>query len=180
MEEVKKIELKSIKHYEGMSEGTFCFEANLYVNGKAIGRVSNRGCGGCHDYDFDWKEEEKLNKWCKANLPKWKMSDTFAGSDDKELDTDLEMHINNLVCNFLEKKDLKREFNKAVVVIDDTCDEGESWKWRFSKYKGMSKMELIGGVNNAVSKDKTFVNPVILNALPFEKAFNLYYKKGGA
>ena len=40
------ISLKSIKVYEGMSEETHCFEANLYVDNKKLGRVSNSGRGG--------------------------------------------------------------------------------------------------------------------------------------
>ena len=95
-------------------EETFCFEASLCVNGKKIGRVSNRGHGGCHAYGFSWKEEEKLDEWCRTNLPKWKMSDDPLIPDadkkhpeiTKERDTSLETHINSLVCNFLEKKDL--------------------------------------------------------------------------
>ena len=89
------------------------------------------------------------------------------------------MHISDLVCNFLEKKDLKRELNKAVVVMDDTCGEGESWKWKFSEY-GLTKTELIKGVLDILDNREEKKNPVILNTLPFEKAFNLYYKKGSA
>jgi len=110
-----KIELKNIKHYEGMSEETFCFEASLCVNGKKIGRVSNRGHGGGHIYDFRG-ESGDLDKWCRTNLPKWKLSDSPLIPDadkkhpeiTKERDTSLETHINSLVCSFLEKKDLKR------------------------------------------------------------------------
>ena len=179
-----KIELKNIKHYEGMSEETFCFEASLCVNGKKIGRVSNRGCGGCHDYDFSWKEEEKLDEWCRTNLPKWKMSDDPLIPDadkkhpeiTKERDTSLETHINSLVCNFLEKKDLKKVLHKAVVVMDDTCGEFETWKWKFSEY-GLTKTELIKGVLDILDDEKK-KKPVILNTLPFEEAFNIYYKRG--
>ena len=44
------ISLKSIKVYEGMSEETHCFEANLYVDNKKLGRVSNSPFDdeGCH------------------------------------------------------------------------------------------------------------------------------------
>ena len=104
-----KIELKSIKHYESMSEETYCFEASLYVDGERVGAVSNRGSGGCHDYDFDSKIETKLDEWCKANLPKWSMF------DDEEYDTDLELHISNLVTEFLDSKHLKK--TELLVVL---------------------------------------------------------------
>ena len=58
-----RIELKNVKHVESMSEETECFTANLYVDGKKIGAVSNRGHGGCHDYDFDIKTQQELNRW---------------------------------------------------------------------------------------------------------------------
>ena len=44
-----KITLKNVKHYESMSEETDCFEASLYVDGKKVGRVSNRGTGSYKD-----------------------------------------------------------------------------------------------------------------------------------
>ena len=86
-----KIEVKAVKVHHDMSEETLCFSGNLYVDGKKICQISNRGHGGCHEYYMTAEEEKKLNDWCKSNLPRWKMF------DGKEMDTDLEMHISNLV-----------------------------------------------------------------------------------
>jgi len=166
-----EITLKNVKHYESMSEETYCFEASLYADGKRVGRVSNRGTGGCHDYDFDMKTERELDEWCRANLPKWKLS------CGKEHNTDLEMHISNLVTDFLDNKHLKNLLNKSVIVMDDSCEEGEVWEWKFSKYKGMGKTEVIGGVSNAIAKDKTKLNPVVLNSVSFEDAKKVYFRK---
>ena len=165
------IELKNVKHYESMSEETYCFEASLYVDGERVGAVSNRGIGGCHDYDFDSKTETKLNEWCKANLPKWSMF------DDEEYDTDLELHISNLVTEFLDSKHLKSLLNKAVMVMDDRCQVGEAFEWKFSKYKGRPKADVVRGVMNVVNKREEFVNPVVLNAMPFKDARSVYFKK---
>jgi len=169
-----EITLKNVKHYESMSEETDCFEASLYVDGKKVGRVSNRGTGGCHDYDFDMKTERKLDKWCKANLPKWTMY------DNEEHDTDLEMHISDLVTNFLDNKHLKNLLNKSVIVMDDSCKAGEVYQWKFSKYKGIAKSEVVDGVTNAVAKDQKMLNPVVLNSLPFDNAVKVYFKKEAA
>ena len=106
-----KIEIKNVKHFESLSEETFCFNANLYVDGKKVGAVSNRGHGGCHEYDFDMKTQEELDLWCKENLPKWSMD------DDQEYETDLEMHISNLVADFLDTKHIKKLLKNSVVVI---------------------------------------------------------------
>ena len=154
-----EITLKNVKHYESMSEETYCFEASLYVDGKRVGRVSNVGQGGCHDYDFD------------MNLPKWTMF------DDEEHDTDLEMHISNLVTDFLDNKHLKNLLNKSVIVMDDNCEEGEVYQWKFSKYKGRAKTEVIGGVTNAIAKNEKMVNPVVLNSLSLDDAKKVYFRK---
>lgn len=180
-----KILLKNIKHYESMSEETYCFEANLYVDGKKIGRVSNRGQGGCHDYDFDWKKEQELDQWCKDNLPKWKMFDQpyleghpkfDPNGKHKLMDTSLEFHISELVGKFLDEKHLKSLLRKSVVVMDDNCKDGEAYLWKFSKYK-LGKDEIINGVARAISKDAKLSNPKILNTLNFEDAFEIYYAK---
>ena len=171
-----EITLKNVKHYESMSEETYCFEASLYADGKRVGRVSNRGTGGCHDYDFDMKTERELDEWCRTNLPKWTFeAETSFG--DEEQDTDLEMHISNLVTDFLDNKHLKNLLNKSVIVMDDNCEEGEVYQWKFSKYKGRAKTEVIGGVTNAIAKNEKMVNPVVLNSLSLDDAKKVYFRK---
>ena len=181
----KEITLKNVKHYESMSEETYCFEASLYVDGKKVGRVSNRGTGGCHDYDFDMKTERELDEWCRKNLPKWKMFEQpyleghpkFDPNGKYELrETSLEFHISNLVTEFLDNKHLKNLLNKSVIVMDDNCEEGEVYQWKFSKYKGMGKAEVIGGVANAIAKNEKMVNPVMLNKLSFDNAKKVYFR----
>jgi hypothetical protein len=175
-EKKMEITLKNVKHYESMSEETYCFEASLYADGKRVGRVSNRGTGGCHDYDFDMKTERELDEWCRTNLPKWTFeAETSFG--DEEHDTDLEMHISNLVTDFLDNKHLKNLLNKSVIVMDDNCEEGEVYQWKFSKYKGRAKTEVIGGVTNAIAKNEKMVNPVVLNSLSLYDAKKVYFRK---
>ena len=103
-----RIELKNIKHFESMSEETLCFNASLYVDGRKVGAVSNRGHGGCHEYGFDMKTQQELNRWCEENLPKWSMD------DDQEYETDLELHISNLVAHFLDTKYIKKLLKKNI------------------------------------------------------------------
>ena len=47
-----KLELKNIKHTEWASQETHCFQASLYVDGKAVAIIGNDGQGGC-DYEYD-------------------------------------------------------------------------------------------------------------------------------
>ena len=50
-----KLELKSIKHSAFASHETYCYQANLYVNGKAIAIVSNEVIGGCDSLYWNGK-----------------------------------------------------------------------------------------------------------------------------
>ena len=165
-----RIEIKNIKHVESMSEETFCFSANLYVDGKKIGAVSNRGHGGCHEYDFNNDTVRELNQWCKENLPTWSMD------DDQEYETDLEMHISNLVADFLDTKHIKKLLKNSVVVMDDTCKEGECFLYKFSQYKHWQRDELIRRVVERNSNDERLVNPVVLNTLSLDEAKNIFYR----
>ena len=76
-----KIELKSIKFSEAMSEETNAFTANLYINGKKVGYCKNQGHGGCTDYNADEPKFRTIiaeaEAYCKA-LPKtkWKTGRT--------------------------------------------------------------------------------------------------------
>jgi hypothetical protein len=47
-----KVELKSVKIYDKLSEETICFTATFYIDGKKAGEVENRGHGGCTCYRF--------------------------------------------------------------------------------------------------------------------------------
>ena len=165
-----RIELKNIKHFESMSEETFCFNASLYVDGKRVGAVSNRGHGGCHEYDVNNDTIRQLNQWCKENLPTWSMD------DDQEYETDLELHISNLVADFLDTKHIKNLLKRSVVVMDDTCEEGECWVYKFSQYRHLQRDELISGVVARTSSDERLVNPVVLNTLPLGEARHIFYR----
>ena len=47
-----KLEMKAIKHSEFASQETYCYEANVYIDGKPWAIVSNEGRGGSdHQYD---------------------------------------------------------------------------------------------------------------------------------
>ena len=70
-----KIEIKNVKYLNELSHETLCFFATLHIDGKKVGTVINRGCGGCHEYDVSHVLHEEANEWCKQNLPKWSFGD---------------------------------------------------------------------------------------------------------
>lgn len=67
------LSLKNIKTYPRLSEETTCFSASLYLNGKKVADLSNRGCGGCdNQYFTDRDAERAIFEWFKAQpLIEW-------------------------------------------------------------------------------------------------------------
>ena len=110
-----KIELKSIKFSEAMSEETNAFTAILYVNGKKVGYCKNTGQGGCTNYDNLTPEDRKAiaeaEAYCKA-LPKTKWK-------TMEFDQSLESVIDDLLADWLKAKETKkfeRKMLKSILV----------------------------------------------------------------
>jgi len=155
MENVMNIELRNIKTNNALSHETICFSANLYLDGKKLGEVVNRGCGGSHEYSFGYgKDHDKMDEWCKSNLPKW--GSEF--EEGKEYDTDLEMHLSELVNEFNVNKHMKSLLKRRIVIIDDTCNVGESIQWKKSaNHSDEVLIKLILGNN------KDLKNPIVLN-----------------
>jgi len=108
-----KIELKSIKFSEAMSEETNAFTANLYINGKNVGYCKNQGHGGCTDYNSNSPELRPIIKeaeeYCKA-LPKTKWK-------GMEFDQSLESVIDQLLEDWLKAKEVKKMERKMLTCI---------------------------------------------------------------
>ena len=69
-----KIELKKLKHYEGMSQETNAFSADLYVDGKLAATCRDDGNGGCIGfYTYDSGCEKgllaKAEDYCRTLPP---------------------------------------------------------------------------------------------------------------
>ena len=48
--------VRALKIHKALSEETTCFSATLYKGTTKIAEVTNRGCGGCHEYP--WKDRD--------------------------------------------------------------------------------------------------------------------------
>jgi hypothetical protein len=121
-----KIELKNFKHYERLSEETYCFVANLWINGVKAGTTQNNGIGGHTAYYQDNQEGRKLIKQAEEyclNLPpdKWV-------HNGKEYTTkmDLYHYIDNLVNELIREKykqkdlqKLRKNMEKAILIGND-------------------------------------------------------------
>ena len=126
-----KIELKSIKFSEAMSEETNAFTANLYINGKNVGYCKNTGQGGCTDYYGIEKASSDIIKeaeaYCKA-LPKTKWK-------DMEFDQSLESVIDQLLEDWFKVKgDKKMEKQMQTCILIGSPDENRG-SYSYYKFK---------------------------------------------
>lgn len=99
-----KIELKSVKVYEKLSEETTCFTANIYLDGKKIGEAENRGIGGNTMYVIqDRHLLEKFETYANSLPPM-----TFIVEGEPfSYKMNGEHLIDNLVWDFIKKRDEK-------------------------------------------------------------------------
>ena len=122
-----KIELKSFKHYERLSDETYCFTANIYVNGIKCGTAENRGIGGETDYSSDQRIGsneliKQAEQYC-LGLP----SETIVIRDRTiTLDMNLMNYIDNLVDGLMKAKykekdaqNLRKEMQRAILIGDN-------------------------------------------------------------
>ncbi len=148
-----KIELKSIKHSPSLSEETEAFTANLYVNGKKLGYVENRGNGGCTNYNiFNNKDKQKLidvENYCKTLPP----STSFGIVTDMTL----EVMIDDLLNDYLNKKESKKfeakkikDMKKGILV----SKEGVTNSYNLISWKGhtLESLLMFDNGRNAIKK----------------------------
>lgn len=105
-----KLELKNITVNELLSDETHCYSASLYVDGKNIGTVSNRGHGGCDDFHGDREAYQRADDWCQNNLPA-----TNLGNGLADVTTDLETWCAQRVTDHLICRDMKRTMERKAL-----------------------------------------------------------------
>lgn len=141
-----KIELKNIHHYPRMSEETECYEASLYVDGRKIGQVSNRGTGGCDDFYGDRAAFERAEEWVKLNMPNTPSLEEVCGE---------------LLGVYLDKKELQKHMAKKVLLVEN----GHLYEVSFGGKPDASQIARVKAEHP---------NSVVLNGLPIEKAVQIY------
>jgi hypothetical protein len=171
-----KISLKKIKVYESLSEETTAFTADLYINGKHVGEVSNDGHGGqtmCMGFnkisnEIIWEAERIFSE-----MPKKK---EVLGGREYEFQRSLDGAVNELVYQYSIEKQNKK--------IQKLCDKwivyGDKGGMYYTQvgYKGISIQTLLdSGSRDSLkklydeTKGKLKVNEVIFNTnLPTEWA----------
>ncbi len=164
--------IKNVKHSDFASHETNCFECSIYWDGKKVGYASNSGQGGDTDIHFTDKDAQtQAEAWEKeqpkivTDMPKpsFQTEGTFF-----HYRFTLEGHIDNLVVEFLTKRDLVRALKTKLLVVDDNCKPHEAFGWKLDKLHTPEHMY------EKVLEVQQFQNPKCLNLLPIEEALKLY------
>jgi hypothetical protein len=121
------IELKSFKHYEKLSDETYCFTANIYVNGIKCGTAENRGIGGETDYSSDRRiGSDELIKQAEQHCLGLPSETMVIGDRTITLNMNLVNYIDNLVDRLVKAKykekdaqKLRKEMQSGILIGDD-------------------------------------------------------------
>lgn len=120
-----KIELKKFQFFERMSEETYAFVSDVYVDGVKAGFAKNDGIGGetyIHCYEGKGELIKKAEAFCKSLPP------IVSKEFDFSYDMNLENFIDDLVCEELEKKEQKKMEKKMEKTIMWGVPNGHSYK----------------------------------------------------
>jgi len=163
----KDMQLKAIKHYPTMSQETYCYEANLYILDVKICRVHNVGRGGSDDFDLEnpnllgagfltWEYIQKLDEWCKRNLPKW-----YFEYRKEYISRSLEVWLSEQVDEFINWKSFRSALKKSIMYLDPTKD---------TLYEFVLK-PTEDNITKCLAK---FPNHTFLNNMSRDSAFKIY------
>lgn len=125
-----KLELKKIHVDTRMSEETNCFSAELHVNGRKIGEVSNHGTGGPNNVYLTDKSftEQQLNELCKVHYADYGFDSEYG--DKGHVDADLELVCGGMIDRHLTLKSHRRMMKTKVLVLGEKKGEVRSFSWK--------------------------------------------------
>ena len=124
------IELKNLSLNISRSEETHCFRASVYINGKRMFAVSNRGCGGPNDYspsDFNTGKEafEEAMAIAREEAEQYTLKKIELGEDlqwairafgDGKSNELIDWLITDLINEQLTLKEMRKALKKKVMV----------------------------------------------------------------
>ncbi|UWQ19798.1 hypothetical protein [Jannaschia sp. M317] len=151
-----KIELHAIRYSAAASQETAFYSADLHVNGRRIGTISNGGTGGEDVVHGDRAAYAVANAWCRANLPPWRTPDGLA------FETDLELHCATLLQQWIDADELRRALAERVL-------------WRDPVDRRVYGLRHHGRIEAAISSvRRRHPDVTILNELPFVMALAIW------
>ena len=99
-----KVDVKNVKINNTMSEETLCFSASLYLDGKRVGTVANRGTGGPHEYQVPQKVMNAFAEYA-AKLPNRKI--VFDSGAFLDVPVDIDLLVDDAVREYEQNKLMK-------------------------------------------------------------------------
>ncbi|CTQ34830.1 hypothetical protein [Jannaschia rubra] len=151
-----RIELRAIRYSPSASQETAFYSADLHVDGRRIGTVSNGGTGEADAFHGDREAYAAADAWSRANLPPWRTQDGQA------FETDLELHCAALLQEWIDEDDLHRALAERVLWRDPV--DGLVYEVR---HRG--KIE-----ETVASVRRRHPGVTILNELPFAMALAIW------
>lgn len=176
-----KIELRNITHNERLSEETNAYAADLWVDGRRIGQVSNHGHGGCDDFHGDEAAYRAADDWCKANLPPFVTDYSRMGMSPDEVASleaqagaapmpqDIEMHCASLLQRWLEEREVKKTLRTHVLYFA-AAKPSEIYEIKINAKAGKTAAGIIA---NLKARNPT---ATVLNEMPLADAIDALNK----
>lgn len=167
-----KIELKKLKVFESGSQETYCFTAEIWINGNYQGSVRNDGQGGSHIISPP-SLERQINDF-GATLPLVDLGIPSHEDPSKPMMVaqNAESLINDLVERHLNAKDLKKLMSKNIVFTR----RGE--RGVFQVKPNISPAIILQSPEVRSTMISKHNANFILNMLPFEEALQIYLEQG--
>lgn len=140
-----QIELKSIRVYDRMSEETTAFSASLYIDGKKVGTAKNDGRGGMTDYYYNHPDYcdiiREAESYCKTLPPRVFPKSEF--TDSFSVPMDLEQKIEELLYDYLAKRDLEKFEKKKIKRMETHILWGDDASYREVRWKDVTIAQVI-------------------------------------
>ena len=163
---MQRFEIKALKVAEFASEETTCYQAKIYVDGKAAVLASNDGHGGCDRYEpikFDDASKARfadamvlLEQACEGR--------TWDGFDGDPIDYNVEMLVGDMITEAQATKDVKAQLRRRAVFTKP--DAEGVWQVNIPKVQDKDAW-----VQSFAARHPEYK---VLNLMPLRKAVEIY------
>jgi hypothetical protein len=157
-----RISVKNYKVVAELSEETECYTATIYMDGKRIGKASNRGSGGPDEYLFDSRElsdafYEYAKEWAASDAVQNNPLYRYEFDGESRCSADAETLVQEACANFRRVRDAKKIIKKgyAGVVRLESQDGWQLLIREFHLPEGFDPAECIAA--EASPEDAVFV-----------------------
>ena len=161
------IEMKAIKYSEFASEETHCYQAKIYMNGKAWIQVDNDGRGGADrqspmDIHAEWgKQIKDINERLKVEHdPEIYRYENMDGQiETATMKVDLEIWCGNQLTKWLRVRRLKNLMRTKLLFVKNKTKPDGLYSYKKTKFSdGTTKMLL-----------REYPDGMVLNSEPIDE-----------